>query len=65
MANRFRFNRKDMGSIVVEGERVDIVGSTLNVVDEHGQSLASFVESDIVAWWQLQEGASASHINAD
>ena len=50
MANRFMFNRKDMGSIVV---------------DEHGQSLASFVESDIVAWWQLQEGASASHINAD
>lgn len=54
MANRFRVNKKDTESIVVEGERVDIMGSTLTVVDEHGHALASFEESDVVAWWQLQ-----------
>jgi hypothetical protein len=65
MPNRFRFNRKDTEPIVVEGERVDIIGSTLTVVDEYGHSLASFVESDVVTWWQLQEGSSACPINSE
>ena len=64
MANKFRFNRKEMGSIVIEGERVDIMGSTLTVVDEQGHALASFEESTLRAWWQVQEvaglGESAS-----
>ena len=60
MANRFRFNRKNMESIVVEGERVDIVESTLTVVDDQGQPRASFAESDLNVWWQLQPGSSSS-----
>ena len=64
MANRFRFNRKNMESVVVEGERIDVRGSTLTVVDEHGQPLASFKESDLRAWWQLQDSSSASIVKA-
>lgn len=60
MANRFRFNQKNMESIVVEGERVDIIGSTISVVNEQGQSLASFEESDINVWWQLKPGSYGS-----
>ncbi len=64
MANKFRFNRKGTESVVVEGDRVDIMGQTLTVVDAQGHSLASFVESDVVTWWQLQEGPSAAPISA-
>ena len=64
MANTFRFNRKGTESIVVEGERVDIMGSTLTVVDEHGHALVSFQESDLQVWWQLQKGTSASPLKA-
>jgi hypothetical protein len=64
MATRFRFNRKNSESIVVEGERIDVRGCILTVVDEHGQPLASFAESDLIVWWQLQESGSASPVNA-
>ena len=64
MAHRFKFNRKNMDSIVVEGQRIDVRGSTLTVVDEHGQPLASFAESDIRVWWQLHDGLSASIVKA-
>ncbi len=64
MATRFRFNRKNSESIVVEGERIDVRGCTVTVVDEHGQPLVSFAESDLIVWWQLQESRSASPVNA-
>ena len=64
MAHRFRFNHKSQESIVVEGEGIDVRGSTLIVVDEHGHPLASFEESDIRVWWQLHDGSSAAVVNA-
>ena len=65
MPNRFRFHRQDVESSVVEGERVNKMGNKLTVMDEHGHSLASFLESDLVAWWQLQDGLSGSPKNGD
>lgn len=59
MANRFRFNHKNRESIVVEGERIHVTASALTVVDEHGQPVASFAESDLIVWWQIQGDRSA------
>ena len=60
MAHRFQFNRRNGGLIVVEGQRVDITGDTVTVIDEQGQPLASFVASDLVVWWQLRDSVSVS-----
>ena len=60
MANRFRFNRKNRESIVVEGERIHVTSKTLTVVDEYGRPVASFAESDLVVWWQVQKARSES-----
>ena len=56
MAYRFRFNPKNTESIVVEGARVDVREGLITVVNEHGYSLATFVESDLTAWYQMSEG---------
>ncbi len=56
MTHRFRFTRKNNETLVVEGARVDVVGSRITVVDEYGHPLASFVESDLRMWHQVHDG---------
>lgn len=53
MAYCFRFNPKNMESIMVEGARVDVRGRLITVVDECENSLATFSESDLTAWYQI------------
>jgi hypothetical protein len=60
MAHRFQFNPKNGGLIVVEGQRVDITGDTVTVIDEQGQPRVSFVASELVVWWQLRDSVSVS-----
>ncbi len=56
MTHRFRFTRENKETLVVEGARVDVVGSRITVVDEYGHALASFVESDLTMWHQVHDG---------
>jgi hypothetical protein len=54
---RFQFNWKHQQSVVVEGERVDLAGGRITVVDAHGQARATFDEGELSSWWRVREHA--------
>jgi hypothetical protein len=55
MAHQFQFNRKKLGSIIVEGRRVDLAGGLITVVDTHGQPSLTFDETELSSWWRVTE----------
>ena len=58
--HRFRFNRKHQEPIEVEGERVEIKGGLITVVDAQGHSLMSFADTELSSWYRLFGASSSS-----
>lgn len=57
---RFQFNWKHQPSVVVEGERVDLAGGRITVVDARGQARASFDEGELSSWWRVRGACSVT-----
>ena len=53
MWHRFRFNRKNQEPIEVEGERVEMRGGLITVVDVQGRPLMSFAETELSSWYRV------------
>jgi hypothetical protein len=51
---RFQFNWKHQQSVVVEGERVDLAGGRITVVDARGQARVTFDEGELSSWWRVR-----------
>jgi hypothetical protein len=50
---RFRFNRKNQDPIEVEGERVEIGGGLITVVNAQGLPLMSFADTELSSWYKV------------
>ena len=53
--HRFRFNRKNQEAIEVEGERVEIGGGLITVVNAQGHPLMSVADAGLSFWYRVFE----------